>query len=241
MFTKTKNKKTQLFQEKFLIFDTEGSKVNLAAAFNPEPLPRTQQFVNPRQSLNEFIDKEDEAAGEAMQKPIKETYDGIKKAVTRTMQDVFSVPQEAVDTVTGTVGKTFSWAARLAGSAIRLPVATAGYLASAPFALAGNIGRHALDIARVPFSAAIAGLAKISKAPLKVSAKAQEYRGRTIERSDKVDQKIQGIGDTLKNGLSKIKLPFISNVKPSTAGAKAEGENTGATAPAAPAAGGGDD
>lgn len=237
MFTQTKIKTNPLFREKFLIFDA-GSKVDLLAGLKTEPLERTQKFVNPRASVEEFINREDQLAGAAMQKPIRETYEGVRNALKRTYHDIFSVPQEILDTATSAVGNTFSWTTRLAGSAIRLPISIVGHLASAPFALAGNIGRHALDIARVPFSAANVALAKISTVPLKISAKSQEYRGKTVERSDKYDQKILSIGEKLRSGITGIKLPLIGNIKPSTPGAK---ENSSDATPAVNAGGGGDD
>lgn len=237
MFTQTKIKTNPLFREKFLIFDA-GGKVDLLAGLKTEPLERTQKFVNPRASVEDFINAEEQLAGAAMQKPIRETYEGVKTAITRTYQDIFSVPQEVLDTATGAVGKAVSWTTRLAGSAIRLPIAIASYVASAPFALAGNIGRHALDIARVIPSGINVALAKISTVPLKVSAKSQEYRGKTVERSDRYDQQIQAVGERVKNKIATLKLPFIGTIKPSAPGAK---ENSGDAAPPVNAGGGGDD
>lgn len=238
MFTQTKIKTNPLFKEKFLIFDAEGSRVDLAAGLNPAPLERTQKFVNPRTSVEEFINEEEQAAGAAIQKPIKETYEGIRDALIRTKNDILSVPQEALDTATGAAGNTVSWATRLAGSTIRLPIAIGAHLASLPFALVGNIGRHIMDIARVPFSATNVAIANISHGSLKVSAKANEYRGKVTEGSDKLDQKILGVGESLKNSVTGIRLPFIGNIKPSTPGAKSNG---GDAAPAADAGGGGGD
>lgn len=237
MFTQTKIKTNPLFKEKFLIFDA-GGKLDIKNALNPEPLVRAQTFVNPQQDVHEFIAEEDKAAGDAMQQPIKETYQGVRDALKRTCQDVLSVPQEMVDTVTSAVGNTASWATRLAGSTIRLPIDIAGHVASLPFALAGNIGRHALDLLRLPFSVANVGLAKASYPILKLSTKAKHYRGRTTEGSDKLDQKILGVGESLRNGVTGIRLPFIGKIKPSARGSKAE---SGDAAPAADAGGGGGD
>lgn len=238
MFTQTKIKTNPLFKEKFLIFDAEGSRVNLAAGLNPEPLKRTQQFVNPRASVEEFITEEEHAAGAAIQQPVKETYEGVRDSLKRTCQDILSVPQEMVDTATGAAGNAVSWTTRLAGSTIRLPIDITGHLASLPFALAGNIGRHVLDLLRVPFSAANVALANIGQGSLKASAKANEYRGKISAGSDKLDQKILSVGESLKNGVTGIQLPFIGKIKPSARGAKA---NSGDVAPAADAGGGGGD
>jgi len=194
-----------LFKEQKLAFFKPGQLLN------PEPGKRTSEAVSPSESANKFNADENLLAQKQMQTPVKDTISSVKESVTGTIPAVLAIPQKALDITTNVVSAPIELATKIVSKTVAIPTKIATNLVTNTAGLAFNVARHAYDIAvKVPFSVLLVGSNYVGRVIAKPSEYAVVGREKASSAIDTVSSKIEGIGTSIRNRVTALKIPGAS-------------------------------